>query len=83
MRRSYRADLVGGDTGLLIGRRGDTLDAIQYLTGYAVNRDREKRLRISVDAGGYRQKREDSCASLPTRWPPRLSNTAATSRLSR
>ena len=61
---SYRADLVGGDAGLLIGRRGDTLDAIQYLTGYAVNRDREKRLRISVDAGNYRLKREDSLRQL-------------------
>lgn len=61
---SYRADLVGGDVGLLIGRRGDTLDAIQYLTGYAINRDREKRLRISVDAGDYRLKREDSLRQL-------------------
>ena len=61
---SYRADLVGGDSGLLIGRRGDTLDAIQYLTGYAINRDREKRLRISVDAGDYRLKREDSLRQL-------------------
>ena len=61
---SYRADLVGGDAGLLIGRRGDTLDAIQYLTGYAINRDREKRLRISVDAGDYRLKREDSLSQL-------------------
>ena len=61
---SYRADLVGVDAGLLIGRRGDTLDAIQYLTGYAVNRDREKRLRISVDAGDYRLKREDSLRQL-------------------
>ena len=61
---SYRADLVGGDAGLLIGRRGDTLDAIQYLTGYAINRDREKRLRISVDAGDYRLKREDSLRQL-------------------
>ena len=61
---SYRADLVGSDAGLLIGRRGDTLDAIQYLTGYAVNRDREKRLRISVDAGNYRLKREDSLQQL-------------------
>lgn len=61
---SYRADLVGGDAGLLIGRRGDTLDAIQYLTGYAVNRDREKRLRISVDAGDYRLKREESLRQL-------------------
>ena len=61
---SYRADLVGGDAGLLIGRRGDTLDAIQYLTGYAVNRDRETRLRISVDAGDYRRKREDALRQL-------------------
>ena len=61
---SYRADLVGSDAGLLIGRRGDTLDAIQYLTGYAVNREREKRLRISVDAGNYRLKREDSLQQL-------------------
>ena len=61
---SYRDDLVGGDAGLLIGRRGDTLDAIQYLTGYAINRDREKRLRISVDAGDYRLKREDSLRQL-------------------
>ena len=61
---SYRADLVGGDAGLLIGRRGDTLDAIQYLTSYAVNREREKRLRISVDAGEYRLKREDSLQQL-------------------
>ncbi len=61
---SYRADLVGGDAGLLIGRRGDTLDAIQYLTGYAVNRDRETRLRISVDAGDYRRKREEALRQL-------------------
>lgn len=61
---SYRADLVGGDSGLLIGRRGDTLDAIQYLTGYAVNRDRETRLRISVDAGDYRGKREEALRQL-------------------
>lgn len=61
---SYRAELVGNDAGLLIGRRGDTLDAIQYLTGYAVNRDRETRLRISVDAGDYRLKREEALQQL-------------------
>ena len=55
---------MGGDSGLLIGRRGDTLDAIQYLTGYAVNRDRETRLRISVDAGDYRRKREEALRQL-------------------
>jgi len=61
---SYRAELVGNDAGLLIGRRGDTLDAIQYLTGYAINRDREKRLRVSVDAGDYRLKREEALQQL-------------------
>ena len=61
---TYRADLVGGDAGMLIGRRGDTLDAIQYLTGYAINRERETRLRINVDAGAYRQKREDALRQL-------------------
>ncbi len=61
---SYRADLVGSDAGLLIGRRGDTLDAIQYITGYAINRERENRLRISVDAGDYRLKREEALRAL-------------------
>ena len=59
-----RADLVGEDVGMLIGRRGDTLDAIQYLTSYAVNRDASKRVRISVDAGAYRQKREEALRQL-------------------
>ncbi len=61
---NYRAELVGSDAGLLIGRRGDTLDAIQYLTGHAINRNRDKRLRISVDAGDYRLKREESLQQL-------------------
>ncbi len=64
---TYRADLVGGDAGLLIGRRGDTLDAIQYLTGYAINRDREKRLRVNVDAGSYRRKREEALQQLASK----------------
>ena len=59
-----RADLVGEDVGMLIGRRGDTLDAIQYLTSYAINHDVAKRVRISVDAGAYRQKREEALRQL-------------------
>ena len=59
-----RADLVGEDVGMLIGRRGDTLDAIQYLTSYAINHDATKRVRISVDAGAYRQKREEALRQL-------------------
>ena len=57
---TYKVDLVGDDLGYLIGRRGDTLDAIQHLTNYTVNRDVDGHIRINVDAESYREKREDS-----------------------
>ena len=57
---TYKVDLVGDDLGYLIGRRGDTLDAIQHLANYTVNRDVEGHIRINVDAECYREKREDS-----------------------
>ena len=57
---TYSVDLVGEDLGYLIGRRGDTLDAIQHLANYTVNRGVEGHIRINVDAEAYRQKREDS-----------------------
>ena len=57
---TYKVDLVGDDLGYLIGRRGDTLDAIQHLANYTINRDVEGHVRINVDAECYRQKREDS-----------------------
>ena len=53
-------DLQGPGMGAVIGRRGETLDAIQHLTNYAVNHGSEKHLRISVDAENYRAKREES-----------------------
>ncbi len=57
---SYRVDLTGDDLGFLIGRRGETLDAIQHLANYAVNRSVDGHVRINVDAEEYRQKREES-----------------------
>ena len=56
----YRVELVGEDLGFLIGHRGETLDAIQHLCNYAINRDVSGHIRINVDAESYRQKREDS-----------------------
>lgn len=56
----YQVDLTGDDLGYLIGRRGDTLDAIQHLTNYTVNQSVEGRIRVNVDAERYRQKREES-----------------------
>ena len=57
---TYKVDLVGDDLGYLIGRRGDTLDAIQHLANYSVNREVDGHIRINVDAESYREKREES-----------------------
>ena len=57
---TYSVELVGENLGFLIGRRGDTLDAIQHLANYSVNRGIEGHIRINVDAEAYRFKREDS-----------------------
>ena len=57
-------NLTGSAMGAIIGRRGETLDAIQHLTNYVVNKDSEKHLHISVDAEAYRSKREESLTKL-------------------
>ena len=62
--RGYQVVLQGRGLGAIIGRRGETLDAIQQLTGYAVNHGQSKRVRIHVDAEGYRAKREESLVRL-------------------
>ena len=60
----YQVTLEGEKLGQLIGRRGETLDAIQQLTNYAVNSGADKRIRVHVDAENYRAKREQSLESL-------------------
>ncbi len=66
-RGAYEVRLEGDDLGRIIGRRGDTLDAIQQLTGYAVNRDRRERVRVHLDAEGYRARREEALANMARR----------------
>lgn len=56
--------LSGESMGAVIGRRGETLDAIQHLTNYVVNRGNDKRMHISIDAEAYRAKREESLEHL-------------------
>ncbi len=61
----YKVYLEGEKLGALIGRRGETLDAIQQLTNYSINRGNEKnRVRVQVDAENYREKREQSLERL-------------------
>lgn len=57
-------DLKGENMGALIGRRGETLDAIQHLTNYAVNRGESNRIRINIDAENYRAKRTEALQRL-------------------
>lgn len=61
---AYEVELLGRNLGALIGRRGETLDAIQQLTNYSVNRGQSKRVRVHVDAESYRAKREESLVRL-------------------
>ena len=62
-----RMVLSGENMSILIGRRGETLDAIQYLTSLNVNRTREDYLRVSLDTENYRAKREEALRKLAVR----------------
>ena len=62
-----RMQMTGDNMSLLIGRRGETLDALQYLTSLTVNRGREDYLRISIDTENYRAKREEALRKLAGR----------------
>jgi len=64
---NYTVELLGRELGQIIGRRGETLDAIQQLAGYAVNRGESRRVRVRVDAEGYRAKREASLVRMANR----------------
>ena len=65
-------DLIGKDLGILIGRRGETLDALQYLTNLTVARHFEERCKIILDVEGYRSKREESLARLAKKLADRV-----------
>ena len=61
---SVYADIEGADTGTIIGKRGQTLDSIQYLTSLVVNKGEDEYIRVVVDAEGYRAKREATLEKL-------------------
>ncbi|MBQ8975078.1 MAG: protein jag [Oscillospiraceae bacterium] len=56
--------ITGEDPGALIGRRGETLDAIQRLTNYSVNRGDDERVRVNIDTENYRERRDESLVHL-------------------
>lgn len=57
-------DLSGEDMGVLIGKRGQTLDSLQYLVSLVVNKDGEEYVRVKVDTENYRQRRKDTLENL-------------------
>ncbi len=69
------AKMDGDPQGILIGRRGETLDALQYLTSLKINKGRENYIRVTLDSEGYRQKREDALIRLANRMANRARKT--------
>lgn len=67
------AEISGDDLGLLIGRHGQTIDALQYLAAIVVNRRRRTRRQVIVDAEGYRERRTSSLRQLADRVAQRVS----------
>ena len=67
--------MTGDTLGILIGRRGETLDAIQYLTSLKVNRGQEGYTRVTIDTENYRAKREDTLIRLANRMANRAVKT--------
>ena len=69
------AQMLGDMQGILIGRRGETLDALQYLTSLLVNKNSEDYIRVTLDTENYRAKREDSLRRLAARMATRATKT--------
>ncbi len=74
-------NVEGKDTGTVIGKRGQTLDSIQYLANLAVNRGRTKYSRIVINAEGYREKREKTLVQLAERLGQKVIKSGKSVRL--
>jgi len=64
--------ITGRDSGIIIGRRGETLDSLQYLTSLVVNKGKEDYKRVTIDIENYRQKREETLIKLANRLAERV-----------
>lgn len=71
----WHINITGPELGILIGRRGDTLDALQYLTNLAVAKQLSERVRIIVDVEGYRMRREETLVRLAKRLSEKVKRT--------
>lgn len=62
--KSLDIDLSGDEMGILIGKRGQTLDSVQYLVSLVVNKESEEYIRVKVDTENYRQRRKETLENL-------------------
>lgn len=74
-------DISGKDTGTIIGKRGQTLDSIQYLTNLVLNKNKEEYQRVILDAENYRTKREKTLEQLAYRLAGKVVRTGRTQKL--
>ena len=72
---NVRVNMEGDTLGILIGRRGETLDALQYLTSLQVNKGQSEYTRVTLDTEGYRAKREEALVRLANRMANRAQKT--------
>lgn len=72
---SLNVELEGDRMGLIIGKHGDTLDALQYLTSLVVNRESDERVRVVLDTENYREKRREALLSLSARLADKVYRT--------
>lgn len=70
-----RINIMGNDMGLLIGRKGETLNAIQFLLGLMVNRVSEERIRVVLDVENYRLKKEENLKNLAVKLSEKVKKT--------
>jgi spoIIIJ-associated protein len=78
---ALRAEIKGDDLGILIGRHGTTIDALQYIAAIAVNGDRRLRRQVVVDAEGYRVRREVSLKALADRAAQKVARESSSMQL--
>ncbi len=72
---NVRVNMEGDSQGILIGRRGETLDALQYLTSLKVNKGKSEYTRVTLDTEGYRARREEALVRLANRMANRAVKT--------
>lgn len=72
---SVEIELSGDNMGIVIGKRGDTLDSLQYLTSLVVNRESEDYIKVSIDTENYREKRTEALISLSNRLADKVART--------